>query len=483
MNLEDLKQDFPKMPEDIRMMVEREVQRQVNTGTAKRRKRMGKKYFIMAFAAAMLLGTTVCAGVVYRMHTKPEGKFGVRTVIEEGEDGAGTMQTQVSAEQQTPEIKNIKMEISYLPDGMVETETGKYSFTENLNKGGVSIVFYKMDKGDAQFDMLNTGVAESEEIKVGTYDGVYIALHDTGTDSDEIWFNQRIYVAYTDLHYVMEMYAASDVSKETALKIAEGIRLEPAIDNSAQDIINAYCWSEFLAAGHEVYTGEGNGSVPKSAMKNTHTVGEAFTMSGMEEQIEVTVTQVEIRDDISLLDLSVLDSDSREALGKETDASGRLLPAKINYIKNGDGINSVNEVTESREVPQKLVYVTVEYKNTGDSEVNEFLFWGSLLKIVQKNDHMEIYQGNRAEAATAWDDAIAEGAAGFTEMWYYDIHGGERRNNYINHLKAGETAVVHMAWLVPEEELQYMYLNLDTSGGAYEFDEAALENGYVDIRQ
>ncbi len=37
--------------------------------------------------------------------------------------------------------------------------------------------------------------------------------------------------------------------------------------------------------------------------------------------------------------------------------------------------------------------------------------------------------------------------------------------------------------LLPEEELQYMYLNLDTSGGAYEFDEAALENGYVDIRQ
>ena len=47
-------------------------------------------------------------------------------------------------------------------------------------------------------------------------------------------------------------------------------------------------------------------------------------------------------------------------------------------------------------------------------------------------------------------------------MWYYDVHGGERHNNYITNLKAGETATVHMAWLVPEDELGCLYLNLDT---------------------
>lgn len=63
-------------------------------------------------------------------------------------------------------------------------------------------------------------------------------------------------------------------------------------------------------------------------------------------------------------------------------------------------------------------------------------------------------------------------------MWYYDVHGGERHNNYITNLKAGETATVHMAWLVPEEELDCLYLNLDTHGGAYEIDPAGI--GYVD---
>ena len=40
-----------------------------------------------------------------------------------------------------------------------------------------------------------------------------------------------------------------------------------------------------------------------------------------------------------------------------------------------------------------------------------------------------------------------------------------------------------MAWLVPEEELSYLYLDLNTSGSSFEFCEESLAVGYVDIRQ
>lgn len=94
---------------------------------------------------------------------------------------------------------------------------------------------------------------------------------------------------------------------------------------------------------------------------------------------------------------------------------------------------------------------------------------------------MELYRGNAPCEDAEWDEAVPRGAARYGEMWYYDVHGGERHNNYITNLKAGETATVHMAWLVPEEELDCLYLNLDTHGGAYEIDPAGI--GYVDIRQ
>lgn len=211
------------------------------------------------------------------------------------------------------------MEVSYLPEGMVETEEGKYSYADALNKGGVSIVFYKMDTGDAQFDMLTTDVKSAEEIRIGGYDGIYCEL--IGGEGEGISFNQRIYVAYTDVHYVMEMYVASDVAKEEALKIAEGVHLQPVSGENAQNIVHAYNWSEFVQEEKE----EGIGwsaalSIPKSAMANTHAVGESFAAAHVASpeddwlglgNVEIRVTDVQVSDNVSLLDQSLMDSDER----------------------------------------------------------------------------------------------------------------------------------------------------------------------------
>ena len=40
-----------------------------------------------------------------------------------------------------------------------------------------------------------------------------------------------------------------------------------------------------------------------------------------------------------------------------------------------------------------------------------------------------------------------------------------------------------MAWIVNENDLDKMYLNLSTYGGNVEFTEGALKTGVVDIRQ
>ena len=489
---EDLKRRFPPMPEELRSMVEREVRKQIGTVSPVRRRRYYKRKILIAtLAAVMLLGTTVAASVVYRMHTEKVGKYAVQTKIEPAAPHTNGLISDEPATQD-PVIQDVSMEVSYLPEGMIETEDGKYSYADNLYKGGVSIVFYKMDTGDAQFEMLTTDVKETETVQINGYDGVYFVLH--GGEGDAVCFNQRIYVAYTDVHYVMELFAASDVSKEEALKIAKGIQLKPVSDENAQGIVHAFCWSEYLKSNQEAVSAEAwnpSTSIPKSAMANTHTIGESFAavQTPSEEDwlgtnhVEIKVTDVQIRDEVSLLGLSVLDSEDSENLQRELDSSGKLLPVTINYIKYGDGIHSLNEVVDSREVPQKLLYVTVEYTNTGTEQLEEVLFFGNLMKIIEENGQMICYKGKASDARAVWDEAVPQGAAHVTEMWYYDVHGGERHNNYITKLGTGETATVHMAWLVPEEELPYLYLDLNTSGSSFEFSEESLAVGYVDIRQ
>lgn len=68
-------------------------------------------------------------------------------------------------------------------------------------------------------------------------------------------------------------------------------------------------------------------------------------------------------------------------------------------------------------------------------------------------------------------------------MSYYDVRGGERGNNYITELKAGETKTVHVGFVVNEDELPYLYLNLNTAGDTASFSDSALKQGLVDIRQ
>lgn len=498
MRLEDMNQEFPKMPEDMRAMVEREVAKQVKTTSTAgyhKNKRMARRTLIAALVAAMTLATTVFAGVAYQMHVKNTGKYAVEIKTEGNENdsadagenaGENVGAGKAGTEQAIVDIPAVKLEVAYLPDGMVETEAGKYSYESNPYQGGVSICFYAMDTGDDQFEMLEQGVVASEDIKINGYSGVYLEYQKLR--DDEISFNQRIYVAYTDVHYVMEMFVGSDMTKEEALKVAESVKLTPVADESVEsDVINDYTWSTYLAnmqeSGKEGAAEFSETSVAKSELSNTHQIGDCFAVhtfaNDVDRNITVMVADVQICDDISLLDTTKLDSDQVEELSLATDKNGNLLPTELSYVKWGDGVNTLSEIVKTEEVGQKLVYATIEYTNPNDFELNNVLFMGGLVKVKEDGDQICMYFG---ETGDSWDEVQYSGPAMHQEMWYYDVHGGERGNNYIAHIGAGETVTVHMAWVVPEEELQYCYLNLDPYSGCYEFSDSALVAGYVDVR-
>lgn len=483
MRLEDMKQEFPKMPEDMRTMIEKEVAKQIKSTpihTQRRTKRTARRALIAALVAAMTLGTTVFAGVMYRMYSKSVGKYGVETKTEAAQKNDDTDAVQ------TVEISPVKMELGYLPEGMVETEEGKYSYEDNLYEGGISIILYRMDTGDDAFKMQDYNVLSSEDIKVNGRDGVYLEMQSL---SDDISFNQRIYVAYTDIHYLVQMYVASDVTKEDAIKIAEGITLTPADEKDAS---SAWDWSSFSAPEEENAQSEetafaANNTISAEEMKqHTHAIGESFSVEDNYfdpyKGLMAKVADVQVSDKINILPESMVDED----LKKETDATGNLLPATINYIRSGDGIDSIAEIVSSEEKAQKIVYVTTEFTNTGDGELLEVMFNNNLVIMQEEGGKMTIrnpYDSEVPGAGDAWDYVENTGLSMMQEMQYYDVHGGERRNNYIESIKPGETVTVHTAYVVLEENLSDMYLNLDNSGGCLEFSDTSLAIGYVDIRQ
>lgn len=494
MEFESLKDNFPKIPEEMRAMIEKEVDKQVKKEQVpiKGKKIAGKAVAASIAAALVLCGTTVFAGAgIYRMHQQKLGEHGVRISINtEGDAENKTADTVIDGKHAQTEavVKNVKMDVGYLPKGMVELETGKYSFTKNLAKGGVTMLFYRMDTGDESFEVKQGDVLSSEEFTANGLQGIYLEY--PHLYPEEIAFNQRIYVAFTDVHYVMEMYVASDVSKEDAIKIAKNIKLTPAKSTEDGVVVSAMDWSVYQGRlnepeeTEEVQTAmDSTSTISKEKLEHaTHAIGESFPIENFSFEVEkglsAKISDVKISDDLSLLNPSYIEDDMR----KEVDENGKLRPATIQYVKYGD-MDCLSEVVKSREAPQKLAYVTIEYTNTTKKEMKDVLIFGDMLYIHENNGQMQVVWEEEPDSQDQWQQAVNHGMSDDWEMQYYDIRGGERNNNYIPSIKPGETVTVHMAWVVKEEELGHMYVSLDPCGGGYAFFDSSLKTGYVDIRQ
>ena len=146
-------------------------------------------------------------------------------------------------------------------------------------------------------------------------------------------------------------------------------------------------------------------------------------------------------------------------------------------------MEALDEVVKTENVKQKLVFVTATYKNNSEVTLNHILYLGNLMLLKSKGDTYQLYIENE-QSGDNYDCIHSSSVAKAFEMDYYSVqeaygNGG----NYISALKPGESIQVEMAWIVDENQLSNMYLNLSGNGSSSEFVDSTLETGIVDIRQ
>lgn len=509
MRLEDMREQFPKMPESMKQMIEQEVAVQIGqekendnpkvvTYKKRKKKNMAHRMLVASMVAALALATTVCAGVAYQMHNQKVGKYGLKTQIEGPQTAAEStenMADQTTEERAGKAAEYVRLETSYLPKGMVQSEEGKYSFEDNYMQGGVSMIVYQLTPEKTIADIENTGIAVSEETSIGGRPAVYMETAPAESDSAENSSTEgtanenttgakKIYMIYAEHNYLLEMFIFPDVTKEEAFQIAEGVSITPTEETSGENVMQVCSWNDM-----ENEAGKGEPETlmtfPKEKMKNIHLIGGEISLdqNGIEATPGLTaiVSDVTISDNISSLSENMLEDDTKAAF----DTDGNLLPMKVEYLKSGDGINTVDEVVETKEIPMKIVSVTVDYKNNGKTALSNVMFNGGIALLAEYGENMQFdaYMNEKPGTGDIWD-CVNEESIGFSqEVYLSDVHGGERHNNYINTINPGETVTVRMAFKVPEEKLNEMYFTLSNYGGSHFYDETSLQLGYVDIRQ
>ncbi|MCB6993861.1 DUF4367 domain-containing protein [bacterium 210820-DFI.6.37] len=482
MRLEDLKEQYPKVPEDIRVMVEDTVKQQLKKGAGKTEKR-GKKRGVSliriiaaALIAVMALGATGFASVkLYQWHIEKSGDYGIRAGIT------------IDSKKIPEEIPVLSIKPGYLPEGMLAAQDGSFSYyyAKTPDEGGLSISTVAMDAdfSPERLPVSDKYVRSSEILDIGGKEAIFIK---TQTDEDGKLHMDKMYIAYPEYWQILEIYIGQDVTKAQAVKVAENLEIRDT--GKKKPLLRVWTWSKALASRNGRYE-KIKTTASEKEMKNIHKIGERFTVptiaSAAEGEdlpvnsIQAKVTGVRITEDAGLLNSKLMSKKLKAAL----DEDGRLRNNQIDYIKSGNGTESLDQTVGKEKVRQKLVYVTVEFTNTGKEDLKNVLYMGNFEGIVKTQTGYAIYDRAVWKGADGADRIITSSLGMFGEMDYYDSHGGSRNNNYIKSLNAGESVTVHMGKIINADELDKMYLSFDTAGGAQEFTKSRLEMGYVDIRQ
>lgn len=435
-------------------------------------KRNTRKRFTFRWAAAVAAAAALCVGAtviaasqIYRMYLEKEKEYQVNVGI--------------STDAALPEeVAEVEIKVNYLPEGFaLDPDKGiehYYKNPEIENAGYMLGTPLLIDEADP---LTVLGAKDAETLEINGREAVYVNQQNT---SNEEWKNGTVYLVFEDVNRILtvEMWGYAD--KDELLRIAENVELVPTGKMVAS--ADQPRWSDLIAnqkeekAENERQAEEETNELTASAqeMGNLHQIGDTFAVTSYayEDMSELTlnasVTDVQTADDLTLLTEELIPETWKELVRED----GTLMPATLKYVKAGDGVDTLDEIVRTEEKPVKLVYVTVEFTNTGDEAVRNAWFFAAMQYLIEQDGVYRAYE----HTDDSYDYIVNESRTDGWEMGYYDVTGGERNNNYIPELQPGETRAVHVAWLVTEDKLEHMYLDLTGSG---ELTEAALTTGLV----
>lgn len=446
--------------------------------TAKRRHPARRLIAIAAVIVLLVTGAFAAGTAIYKMSAEPVGEYGLSLMVD-FEDTAPSIEIK-----QTPVLE---ITAGWLPEGMTLNpgDTMKYSYEETPWQGGFSMLTWTLDTGKETFREVVGNMQSRESLTIAGHEAEYITL--LTLERESVGFNQMLYIAYPEYNRVLQIFIGEDVDKDTAVKFAENLVITETGEYLKQDIIDYhseyYKAAEKTASTAEWHAVEEDYVEPKAQiiataaeMANTHRIGETFARNDWTQNTQIKVTDVTVGDDASIFGEGFENSD----LAASLDENGKAPMNVIQFVKKGDGLNSLTEVVEEREEPTKLVAVTFEVTNDTAETQEHVHFMASLLMLEEISDGFVIWEP--ASVTGVEYDYVSMSRARNEMRWHSVSDDCGNGGNYIPSIAPGETVSVEVGFLVSESQLDKMFLSLD-GGASTCFDEEGLAMGYVDIRQ
>ncbi len=351
---------FPDVPECFHLAVNQTLSSLPETQKnhpALRSVSRSVKILIAAAAICALFSVTVFAA----------GKLGWLTRI--GKYGVGVQTAQTTQDTQA-QNEYVKLVWNYMPDYLVPTDDNEkfHTLTDGKEDGdGISLLLYT--SRDAARLTLRS-ITSTEPVALGTNEGTI--LRSTSPNGD-----RTLLVNFEKDGYVLLMYVSGKISDEEAVKIASGLELVGTDDNSEAILPETYL-NLAPADGEEASLPSDeallqNIRVTVAEKNRAAYTGAYSTVSESNPTFDLEVTGARIVDTVDGLDRKCIVDHQR----KNIDASGGILPEVRKHWSYGDGINTLNEITDTETVGRRLLLIDLTVRNVTGADT-EFYVGGAV---------------------------------------------------------------------------------------------------------
>lgn len=349
--------------------------------------------------------------------------------------GAYQKDVVISAENNTS-AQPMALSFGWLPDGMTETD-GKYYDAQDR---GISPVFWKLTDSNHIMEYSIQYAISHEQYDYNDKTVLYVQKDTTGKSGAV--YDRELLIAFQDTPYVAQLYITDNVTEEEWKKIAENLTLTPSDKETAQE------WTEPEAIME-------NADAPvqlDTSRLQVCQIGDIVSDTVFDGNTTVSVNSASLQNNFDGL--------TTDGIGMTADYSayqnvdGSIADNIRTWYSCGDGVDTLNKQIEQETIPQRVLVLHLTYTNTG-SEAEEVCVSPYLFCL--ENDTAF------SDPDALYNDIYHEDSCGelkYDGMAFSFATNHSYQKNNLTALQPGESADVTLAFLIDEDALDNLYLNL-----------------------
>lgn len=268
-------------------------------------------------------------------------------------------------EEEASDEQNYDVEYTWLPDGAYDDSEriGKHAFATAAG-GTFDSCYFRVDADTPMKEKVG-GIVQLDDVSneektayiFHRQNKDYSGLEDTNN------FGRVSWIQFTNTNFVVELFATDDISDDDLKSIIDGMKLIP----SDTTTVGTWFQREESSGGSSDI---GSDTTGKSIDDyNIVSIGDTVSdENGFGHSVEITVNDAWVQDDF--------DGITTDGCGWGADYSEYLADdGKIyetyQYGTLGDGINTLDEITDTETVQKKVIVLDLTYKNVGDEDICE----------------------------------------------------------------------------------------------------------------